>query len=312
MAFRCLTRSRQITTAKLIHDIANTNVQNHRYYNKSPKFLCCLTIDETITHVLSCLSTSAAEYRNQALQQPQKDLKSINTPSEVVEALSHGTTMWLRRQIDPYCAVRALTAGTLKGTDMLLTMAFNKQFHTIGWRNLFQGRISILWGHAVLQITKSSYSSLSTTWSAQTILYLWKYTRSIWMHRNQVVHGKTDQDIANKIMESIHDQVRNSFTTFRTNSNFILSHHHYLFTSWSLTHHLNLDIDSLQCWLRSVKSAQQDLGYHNTNLRLQSNRFLLTFLLLAEQDIEQIPHHLTPRIPYPPRHQSPQLMTQLL
>lgn len=109
----------------------------------------------------------------------------------------------------------------------------------------------------MLQITKSSYSSLSTTWSAQTILYLWKYTRSIWMHRNQVVHGKTDQDIANKTMESIHDQVRNSYTTFRTNSNFILSHHHYLFTSWSLTHHLNLDIDSLH----RANSSSSDSTY---------------------------------------------------
>jgi hypothetical protein len=281
MAFKRLTSSCQITTAKLIHDLVNTNVQNYRYYNKSPKCPCCLTVDETFHHVLSCASTTAAEYRDQALKQLQKDLKSINTPSEVVDALSHGTTMWLKRQIDSDCTVRASTVGSIKGTDILLTMAFNEQFHKIGWHNLFNGRISKLWGRAVLQLTKSSYSSLSTTWSAQTILYLWKYTRSIWINRNQVVHGKTDQEMANKIRESIHTKVRQLYETFQSTPNFILSRHQYLFTNRSLAQRLNLDIDSLQCWLSSVDSAQQDLEHHKTSLRLQSNRFFAPFYAIG-------------------------------
>ncbi len=93
------------------------------------------------------------------------------------------------------------------------------------------------------------------------------------MHRNQVVHGRTDQEVATKIKESIHNQVRNLYTTFQTDPNFILSRHHYLFTNRSLEQHLNLDIDSFTCWLRSVDDAQQVLLHHNTNLQLQSNRF---------------------------------------
>jgi hypothetical protein len=136
-------------------------------------------------------------------------------------------------------------------------------------------------GDAVLQLTKSPYSSISTTWSAQAILYLWKYTRSLWMHRNQVVHGKTDQEIADKIRESIHDQVRQLYTKFGLNPNFILLRHQYLFTNRSLAQRLNLDIDSLQCWLRSVDSAQQDLEHHNTTLCLQSNRFFAPFYAIG-------------------------------
>ena len=78
------------------------------------------------------------KHRNQALQELQKDLNHINTPSEVVEALSHGIIMWLRQQNDPDCVVQVLTAGSLKSTDMLLTMAFYEQFHTIGWYDMFQ------------------------------------------------------------------------------------------------------------------------------------------------------------------------------
>jgi hypothetical protein len=281
MAFKRLTHSHQLSTAKLIHELAKTNVQNHKYYNKSPTCPWCSTMDKPFSHVLSCSSTLSTEHRNQALQELRKDLQCINTPSDVIEALCHGTNMWLHRQTDPDYVVRALTAGSHKGTDMLLTMAFNEQFHTIGWHNLFYGRLSILWGRAVSQLTTSTYSSLSTTWTAQSILYLWKYLRSIWMHRNQVVHGKTDQEIADKIRASTHDRVRTLYATFRSNPDFILSRHHYLFTNRSLTHRLNLDIESLQCWLRSVKSVQQDLEHHNTNLRLQSNRFFAPFYAIG-------------------------------
>jgi hypothetical protein len=165
--------SRKIATAKLIQDLTNTNVQNHQYYHKSPKCPCCLTMDETFAHVLPCCFTASNEHRSQALQELHKDLKSIDTPSEVVDTMSHGISMWLHHQNNPECVVWALTAGSLKGTGMLLIMAFHELFHTIGWYNMFQGRLSKLWGHAVLQISKSPYSSFSTTWTAQTILYLW-------------------------------------------------------------------------------------------------------------------------------------------
>jgi hypothetical protein len=185
--------------------------------------------------------------------------------------------MWLQRQEDPACAVHALTAGSLIGTDMLVTMAFHKKFHTIGWHSMFNGRISKLWGHAMCEITKSRRSSLSKTWTAQIILYLWKYTRSLWTHRNQVVHGKTDQEIATKLRESSLNQVQNLCTMFQTNSNFILSRHHYLFTTRSLEQHLHMDIDSLTCWLRSGEDAKQALVSHNTQLLLQSNPFFAPF-----------------------------------
>ncbi len=83
---------------------------------------------------------------------------------------------------------------------MLLTMAFHEQFHIIGWQHTFQGWLSKLRGKAVSEIRKIKLPSFSTTWSAQTILYLWNYTQSLWAHRNQVVHGKNDQEIVVRIL----------------------------------------------------------------------------------------------------------------
>lgn len=209
--------------AKLIHNLANTNVQNHRYYNKSPKCPCCTIADEILDHVLSCTSAAATEHRNIALQELQPDLQ---TPTEVRDAISHGISFWLKRQTDPDSNFHTLTAGSLKGTDMLLTMTFNEQFHTIWWHNMSHGWLSKKWGKVMHGINKSSHTSLSTTWTAQTILYLWKYSRSLWMHRDQVVHGKTDQDIATKIMESSHTKVRDYYAKYQSNPTFILSRHH--------------------------------------------------------------------------------------
>jgi hypothetical protein len=105
--------------------------------------------------------------------------------------------------------------------------------------------------------------------------------RSLWEHRNQVAHGKTDQEIAAKIKESINSKVKELYTKFQTNPSFILSRHHYLFTSRSLEQRLRLDIDSLTCWLSSVDSAQQDLAHHTNNLRLQSERFFAPFYAIG-------------------------------
>ncbi len=79
------------------------------------------------------------------LHELHKDLKSINTPSDVMDTIFHGIQMWINRQTNQGSNIRALTAGSLKGTDMLLTMAFNEQFHTIGWNNMLYGRLSKLW-----------------------------------------------------------------------------------------------------------------------------------------------------------------------
>ncbi len=73
----------------------------------------------------------------QALQELQKNLKSINTPPDVVDAVAHRWQLWICRQTDPDIAAHALTAGSLRG---------HEQFYTIGWQHMLHGRLSKLWG----------------------------------------------------------------------------------------------------------------------------------------------------------------------
>jgi hypothetical protein len=84
-AFQRLTRNRQITTAKLVHNLANTNRQNFLYYQMSPNCPGCRLVEETFEHVLQCTCSQTAEFR-----QTQLSERRINTPTSVIDAIMHG------------------------------------------------------------------------------------------------------------------------------------------------------------------------------------------------------------------------------
>ena len=279
LAFKRQPRHTQIMVAKLIHKLVNTNQQNHRFYGKSPLCPCCQQYVETVSHVLLCSSLGSTETRSTHLKVLQTDLKSINTPKEVIDALIHGIKMWETTPTNSNVNVRALTVGSLRAPDVLLTAAFTDQWASIGWDHCFMGRLSHRWGAAVALYHKVPCdSTLQLTWTAQTIHFLWKYTRAIWAYRNTVVHGATDQEMADKIRNAATTKVTSLYSTFYTTPHFILPRHRYLFTSKTLEQRLRLDTDSLNCWLRSVEDATQALIHHENQQRLQATHFFAPFL----------------------------------
>lgn len=286
--------------AKLIHNLVNTNKQNNKYYGTSPLCPSCNIEIETMAHVLTCQSPGAAANRAQALSILQADLAAINTPSQVIDAINHGTLEWERTQRQPHTSVHAKTRGSLQGPDMLLTMAFTDQFQNIGWLHLLMGRLSRKWGAAVsLYGNKPNDSNFQTMWTAQAITSLWKYTRSIWGYRNTVVHGATDQEKADKIIEQTATKVREFYSKFTTTPTFILQRHHYLFTSRTLSQRLKLDIDSMNCWIRSVEDAVQALRHHEQQQRAHSSRYFAPFFVAghlqpADTETENDSTYLTP------------------
>lgn len=67
-------------------------------------------------------------------------LKATGSHEQIVAALQHGTHHWMAYS-DP-SQVRALMAGSLHARDTLLTTAFLEQNHSIGWYQLFLGKVS--------------------------------------------------------------------------------------------------------------------------------------------------------------------------
>ncbi len=217
-----------------------------------------------------------------ALSLLQTDLLAINTPSTVIDAITHGIIEWGKQQQDPNHPVHALTRGSLNGPDMLLTMAFTDQLNNIGWSHFLLGWVSHKWGAAAaLYGNKQNDSTFQTTWATQAINCLWKYTRSLWGYRNTVIHGATDQEMAGKIREQTATKMRIFYSRFHTTPCFILQRHHYLFTSRTLQQRLKLDIDSMNCWIQSVEDAIQALRHHEQQQRDHSSRYFAPFFALG-------------------------------
>lgn len=61
----------------------------------------------------------------------------------------HGITVWISNHDATQRPVHASTVGSIRGPDMLSTTAFIEQYHSIGWHQLFTGRLSHKWGAAV-------------------------------------------------------------------------------------------------------------------------------------------------------------------
>jgi hypothetical protein len=75
-AFRQLTRFKQISLAKLIHNLANTNCQNHLYYKSSALCPGCKAVDETFEHVLICSLPQTTTFRGSCLQSLANNLRN--------------------------------------------------------------------------------------------------------------------------------------------------------------------------------------------------------------------------------------------
>jgi hypothetical protein len=102
--------------------------------------------------------------------------------------------------------------------------------------------------------------------------------RTEWNYRNTMVRGSNDQEMAAIIKKASTNKVREYYNTYRTTPTFILRCHHYLFTSRSLDQRIKLDIDSLNCWIRSVEDAIQALIHHNNQQIQQSAHYFAPFL----------------------------------
>ncbi len=263
---------------KLVHGLANTNCQNHLYYNTSPLCPICNEVEETFEHVLTCKHPSTTSFRDTCLAQLDRDLNHINTPSKVVSALLHGFLEWSHSD-RPSSQSRAPTAGSLRGPDIILTSAYTEQFQSLGWYQLCLGRVSRKWSQAVNQYEKQEKGTgiNQEYWSSLLMSTLWKFTKNTWAHSNQKVHGQTADEQAAVILRRLQDKVQEYYASFQADNAFVLPRHQYLFTHCTLAQRLCLFYDHLTCWIRSVEEARAVL-HHQIGLdRTATQRFFQQF-----------------------------------
>jgi hypothetical protein len=165
--------------------------------------------------------------------------------------------------------------GSLNSSDILLTIAFIEQYYSIGWYHFALGRISIKWDAAVRYYRKQQDNPYMTNvWATQAILLIWQYTRSLWIHRNSIVHGKDNKEAASRILQNLHKEVEKLFESFNKNPAMLLPHQHHLFTSRTLKQRLRMPYDNIACWLCSVETAKLELALHISLLQSNSSQFI--------------------------------------
>jgi hypothetical protein len=96
--------------------------QNHLYYGQSSMCPICNEEEESVDHVFQCSHPEAVQRRQKCLDTLTTTLQQHRNPQPVIDAISHGFTSWFQCT-DPQ-AVRALTAGSLRGPDAVLTSGF--------------------------------------------------------------------------------------------------------------------------------------------------------------------------------------------
>ncbi len=90
---------------------------------------------------------------------------------------------------------------------------------------------------------------------------LWQFTKQVWAHRNQAVHGQMVDEQADIILHWLRDKVQEYYTSNQADNTFVLPCHQHLFTHRMLDQRLWLTYDHLNSWIRSVEEARAALAY---------------------------------------------------
>ncbi len=276
-AFTRLTRFQQITTSKLIHNLANVNKQNQLYYKTDPRCPICLQVDEDFVNVLTCTDPRSTQNRQELLLQLEKDVTNIHTPKVVLQTILQVFHHWL----NPITTQsRVPTVGSLAGPDILLTSAYHEQFHTLSWYQCCLGRISCKWRQAMVTYYNQAHQNMdAANWAPLFIVALWRFTKGAWQFRNQIVHGSDLEEAAEFALATLSEKVTTHYRAFKADPNYILPCHAPLFTQRLLQRLLILSYDYITFWLRSVEEARNILQLQDNHLCHTSRCFFSLFQL---------------------------------
>lgn len=145
--FRKMSRTRQITWAKLSHRLLQTNSQNARFYGAEPSCPCCNKVEETYSHMLTCGSEVMTAERDRLLEVYCEVLADIGTPPKITSMLLQGLQSWCRTQQENLVVQVMGEQGTL--VDKACWEAYFEQTYVIGWEQFLRGRVSKQWGKVV-------------------------------------------------------------------------------------------------------------------------------------------------------------------
>jgi ribonuclease HI len=199
-------RSHRVLISKLSHGLWNTNMQNRRFYGHSNICPICNCQPETLEHVFRCNAPQAISFRETAAASFKAGLSSAGTPRIIAESLLQGVSFTestsFKSLLDHVSCQAVVIAQT-----------------SLGWVSCLKGHLCKEWQVTFashLPKNKTSTIQRSQTWMKQVIRSVWHYSKSIWDHRNMVVHSLTTTKAEGKEMLQLKRQAKHFYNTFKT------------------------------------------------------------------------------------------------
>jgi hypothetical protein len=189
----------RIHITKLIHDILPTNKTVHRHNPKAQYCPQCKEcIQEDRDHIMRCSHDQRALWRAETIVVIENRCKALNTDPALARILVHSLSLWFQGQ-----PVIGPAVSNPKYHRLLA------QQQSIGWRQLFNGRMSKEWarlqddyyynskqrmesrapGTRTTTSSATRYTRNGTGWTCEIIVTLWDQWYKVWTLRNSVIHG---------------------------------------------------------------------------------------------------------------------------
>jgi hypothetical protein len=224
LAFHRLPWHHRIYTAKLIHNLANTNRQKRLYHGTPPLCPGCVQVEDTFEHVLTCPFPSMHAHQDAGLKQLETALTSI-LPSPLLRMIFHGFSNWLQPTTSGHTG--PLTSGSITGINMILTVAYTEQFTSIGWFKFTLGRVSKKWASAVQLLNRTQVEHINPMHTISLMInHIWQFLAAMWNHRNTIVHGVTVEEQTSHVINTLQDQLCHHYQQFHEDSTYVLTRHH--------------------------------------------------------------------------------------
>jgi hypothetical protein len=236
---------------KLVHDILPTNDNlSKRERNRTPECPSCNHPSEDRDHIIRCNSREAMHISS--LVSIRKRCEKLDTRPYLMEILLDGLENWYNDQpmeTQPYPA------------------RYHRLIHQqnkIGWRQLFNGRMSVEW--ATLQQDHLATTGLlgktrsGHLWTTAIITVIWAEWRKMWKMRNGIIHGHDTESRA-KIQRL--EAERNLHSVYTNRNNMLPSTREVLFDT--MAEHLTHSTRSITNWYTtyaptikaSIRTAKQ-------------------------------------------------------
>jgi hypothetical protein len=238
--FRKLTIGQRTQLSKYMNDLLLTAKRLQLFDNRNDGrcFACGLLWEDT-NHVLRCCCEARTQARTAAFQQFREHLQRQHTPDIFANLLCDSMTNWIsRRRIAP-----PTWTAPFEPIHRLLTRAFHAQTK-IGWDQFFRGRIALAWQKVIEVYYKERRPGSQFTpsqWLRTTIDAIWKFSLTLWRHRNKELHGdngETSREARRKVALEQAKAVYTDTIGNVTPQAALLLHRHRLttMTNWTKQH----------------------------------------------------------------------------